>query len=42
MNSIMPIFLYYLLQTDNLQDQIKKKSKGGTQPNLSMRILENV
>lgn len=33
-------FLYYLLQTDNLQDQIKKKSKGGTQPNLSMRILE--
>src|SRR5699024_8899870 len=33
-------FLYFLLQTDKLQDQIKKKSKGGTQPNLSMRILE--
>ncbi len=35
-----PYFLYYLLQTDKLQDQIKQKSKGGTQPNLSMRILE--
>lgn len=35
-----PYFLYYLLQTDMLQEQTQNKSKGGTQPNLSMRVLE--
>ncbi|MCT3402222.1 restriction endonuclease subunit S [Lactobacillus helveticus] len=39
-NSNDPYFLYYLLQTNTLQRQIINKSKGGTQPNLSMRILE--
>lgn len=35
-----PYFLYYLLQTDNLQAQVLDKASNGTQPNLSMRELE--
>lgn len=35
-----PHFLYYLLQTDNLQSQVMDKASHGTQPNLSMRQLE--
>ncbi|WP_283598021.1 restriction endonuclease subunit S [Lactobacillus gallinarum] len=40
-NATSPYFLFYLLQTDNLQSQVINKSKGGTQPNLSMRLLEH-
>lgn len=40
-NKTSPYFLFYLLQTDNLQSQVINKSKGGTQPNLSMRLLEH-
>lgn len=35
-----PYFLYYLLQTQYLQSQVKDKCSYGTQPNLSMRQLE--
>ena len=35
-----PYFLYYLLQTNDLQAQVVDKSSNGTQPNLSMRELE--
>ena len=36
-----PYFVYYMLQTKNVQDQVKLKSSQGSQPNLSMRVLEN-
>lgn len=35
-----PYFLFFLLQTKKIQTQVKDKSSNGTQPNLSMRILE--
>ena len=35
-----PYFLFFLLQTKKNQTQVKDKSSNGTQPNLSMRILE--
>ena len=35
-----PYFLYFLLQTEDLQDQVFDKASHGTQPNLSMRQLE--
>ena len=37
---LLPKYLYYYLQLDDIQDEVSAKSKGGTQPNLSMRILE--
>ena len=37
---LLPKYLYYFLQLDDIQDEISAKSRGGTQPNLSMRILE--
>jgi len=33
-------YLFYLLQTKKVQEQVKKKSSHGSQPNLSMRALE--
>lgn len=33
-------YLYHLLQTDYVQQQVKAKSSHGSQPNLSMRALE--
>ena len=35
-----PKFFYYLLQTNKIQDLARKKSSVGSQPNLSMRVLE--
>ena len=35
-----PYFLYYLLQTKDIQAQVIDKASNGTQPNLSMRELE--
>lgn len=35
-----PYFLYFLLQTNTLQNQVFDKCSHGTQPNLSMRQLE--
>ena len=35
-----PYYFYYLLQTKQIQDQVKLKSSQGSQPNLSMRVLE--
>ncbi len=35
-----PRYLFYLLSSDNIQDQIQLKSSKGSQPNLSMRVLE--
>ena len=35
-----PYFLYFLLQTDEIQNQVFDKASHGTQPNLSMRQLE--
>lgn len=35
-----PYYLYYLLQTEFLQNQVFHKASHGTQPNLSMRQLE--
>ena len=35
-----PQYLYYILQTKRIQNEVVEKSKGGTQPNLSMRVLE--
>ncbi|KXT63345.1 Type I restriction-modification system, specificity subunit S [Lactococcus sp. DD01] len=36
-----PYFLYFLIQTDSVQNQVRGKSSNGTQPNLGMRELEN-
>lgn len=36
-----PYYLYYLFQTNEMQAQISNKASNGTQPNLSMRELEN-
>lgn len=33
-------FLFHLLQSNEIQKQVKEKSSHGSQPNLSMRILE--
>lgn len=33
-------YLYHLLQTSFIQEQVKSKSSHGSQPNLSMRVLE--
>lgn len=33
-------YLYHLLQTKSIQEQVKAKSSRGSQPNLSMRVLE--
>ena len=35
-----PYFLYFLLQTRDMQAQVADKASNGTQPNLSMRELE--
>ena len=35
-----PYFLFALLQTKENQAQVKDKASNGTQPNLSMRALE--
>ena len=35
-------YLFHLLQTDFIQNQIKAKSSHGSQPNLSMRVLEQI
>lgn len=35
-----PMFVYYLLQTKQVQEQVRLKSSQGSQPNLSMRVLE--
>ncbi|NRR27459.1 restriction endonuclease subunit S [Bacillus velezensis] len=35
-----PYFLYFLLQTRKMQNQVKDKASSGTQPNLGMRELE--
>ncbi|KXI79851.1 type I restriction endonuclease subunit S [Bacillus cereus] len=35
-----PYFLYFLLQTRKMQNQVKDKASNGTQPNLGMRELE--
>lgn len=35
-----PYFLYFLLQTKKMQNQVKDKASNGTQPNLGMRELE--
>lgn len=40
LSRMSPRFLYYILQTAQIQDEVIEKSKGGTQPNLSMRVLE--
>ena len=39
-NILLPRYLYFFLQLKDIQDEIYAKSIGGTQPNLSMRILE--
>lgn len=36
----LPFFIYYILQTAKVQAQVKLKSSQGSQPNLSMRVLE--
>ena len=33
-------YLYYLLQTKSIQEQVQSKASNGSQPNLSMRTLE--
>lgn len=38
--SLLPKYLYYYLQLNKTQEEIYTKSLGGTQPNLSMRVLE--
>ena len=35
-----PLFIYFMLQTRQVQEQVKLKSSQGSQPNLSMRVLE--
>ena len=35
-----PMFIFYSLQIKNIQDQVKLKCSKGSQPNLSMRVLE--
>ena len=35
-----PLFIFYMLQTKQVQEQVKLKSSQGSQPNLSMRVLE--
>ncbi|WP_201011959.1 restriction endonuclease subunit S, partial [Lactococcus lactis] len=35
-----PYFLYFLLQTCNVQNQVRDKASNGTQPNLGMKELE--
>lgn len=37
---LLPKYLYYYFQLKDVQEEIYAKSIGGTQPNLSMRILE--
>ena len=37
---MLPKYLYFYLQLKDVQDEIYEKSIGGTQPNLSMRVLE--
>ena len=37
---MLPKYLYLYLQLKDVQDEIYEKSIGGTQPNLSMRVLE--
>ena len=34
------MFIFYSLQIKNIQDQVKLKCSKGSQPNLSMRVLE--
>ena len=38
---LLPKYLFYFLQSKEMQEEIYEKSIGGTQPNLSMRVLEN-
>lgn len=35
-----PFFVFYMLQTKKIQDQVRLKCSKGSQPNLSMRVLE--
>ena len=35
-----PFYIYYILQSKQVQEQIQKKCSKGSQPNLSMRVLE--
>jgi len=35
-----PRFLYHLLQTTDIQNQVQERMSHGSQPNLSMRVLE--
>lgn len=35
-----PNFVFYLLQTKKIQEQVHSKCSKGSQPNLSMRVLE--
>lgn len=35
-----PYFVFFLMQTEKFQTQVKNKASNGTQPNLSMRALE--
>ena len=35
-----PYFIFYILQTKQVQEQVRLKSSQGSQPNLSMRALE--
>lgn len=35
-----PFYVFYVLQTKQVQDQIQQKCSKGSQPNLSMRVLE--
>ena len=37
---LLPKYLYHFLQLKDTQQEVFAKSKGGTQPNLTMRILE--
>lgn len=39
-NEITSRYLYHLLQTTNIQNQVLSKMSHGSQPNLSMRVLE--
>lgn len=39
-SKLHPRFLYYILQSDKIQKEVKLKSSTGSQPNLSMRKLE--
>ena len=39
-NYITARYLYFILQSNNVQEQVRMKMSHGSQPNLSMRVLE--